>query len=348
MRIITRKSGLAEPAISYWLKAGERAAKRAANVEATDHFRRGLALLEALPDRATHSDKELRLLLALGPALMSTRTSAAPEIQEVYARARLLAGDVDKVAELFTTLWGLSTIAISRGNRAVALACTTELFTIARRANNSGYLLQAHHSAWAAEQPIGNLKAAHEHVEAGLRLYDKDAHRDHAVLYGGHDPGACAYTIDARVLQVLGELDHALAQLDKGLALARELAHPPTLVHALGFAAEACFVFRDPARTMALVAEWLPLVSEFGSALGVANAKMLRGWARVMQGEVEVGVADMRFGLRQWRSTGLKILRAYPARASGRDLLGATRRRRSCGSSSRSLPSHGERWRALV
>jgi predicted ATPase len=295
---------LHETAIDYWRKAGESAAKRAANIEAVDHLRRGLALLEALPDRSAHADQELALLVVLGPALMATRTSAAPEIQEIYARARELARDADKAAELFTTLWGLSTIAISGGNHEVARACAAELFGIAHKQNDVGYLLQAHHAAWAAEQPIGNLTAAHEHTEAALRLYDKDAHRDHAVLYGGHDPGTCAYITDARVLQVRGQLDHALAQLEKGLALARELEHPPTLVHTLGFAAEACFVFRDPAKSLNLVDEWLPLAMKFGSALGVANATMLRGWANVMLGEIKAGLAEMRDGLDRWRSMG--------------------------------------------
>ena len=270
-------------------------------------MRRGLTLVEAMPDRAAHADEELSLLLALGPALMSTRTTAAPEIAEVYGRARQLARDAGKIKELFATVYGSSLIAVTTGNREVAQACAAELFSIARKQNDAGYLLQAHHSVWAAEQPIGNLRAAHEHVEAGLPLYDKSAHRNHAVLYGGHDPGVCGYTIDARVLQVLGELDRASVQLDKGLALARELEHPPSLIHALGFGAEACFVFRDPGRTLTLVAEWLPLAFEFGSAVGVANATMLRGWANVMLGEVEAGLAELHDGLGRWRSTGSKF-----------------------------------------
>ena len=51
---------------------------------------------------------------------------------------------------------------------------------------------------------VGNLNSAHEHVNAGLALYDKDAHRDHAVLYGGHDPAVCGYLTDALLLQALG------------------------------------------------------------------------------------------------------------------------------------------------
>ena len=48
-------------------------------------------VLERLPDRAAYADHELKLLIALGPALMATRSSTAPEIGNVYARARELA-----------------------------------------------------------------------------------------------------------------------------------------------------------------------------------------------------------------------------------------------------------------
>jgi class 3 adenylate cyclase/predicted ATPase len=301
------EAGLLAPAITYWRKAGQRAAKRAANAEAIDHLRRGLAMLDPMPDRAAHADEELTILLALGPALMSTRTTAAPEIQQVYDRALRLARDLGKVAELFATVWGSWLIAATRGDRELASACTEELFCIARKQDDAGYLLQAHHCAWPVEMLAGNLDSAHVHVDAGLALYDKDAHRDHAVIYGGHDPAVCGHLTDALLLQVSGRPDSSLARLETGIALARNLAHAPTLIHALWYAAETCFLRRDPVRVAALVAEWLPTVQEFGSAIGVANAMMMKGWARAMGGDVEAGLAELRNGLDRWRATGSKI-----------------------------------------
>ena len=43
------EAGLAERAIPYWVRAGERARERSANVEAVAHFRKGLTLVAALP-----------------------------------------------------------------------------------------------------------------------------------------------------------------------------------------------------------------------------------------------------------------------------------------------------------
>jgi len=66
-------------------------------------------------------------------------------------------------------------------------------------------------------------------------------------------------------------------------------------------------VFRDPVRTLTLVADWLPLATEFGSAVGIANATMLSGWAKIILGEFEAGLAELRDGLGRWRSTGSKF-----------------------------------------
>jgi predicted ATPase len=95
--------------------------------------------------------------------------------------------------------------------------------------------------------------------------------------------------------------------MEDGLALARVLDHAPTLSHALWYSAELHQIRREPRQVEALVAVVLPLLSNHGSAVGVANATMLRGWARVMQGHIEDGLAAMRDGLNMWRETGSKF-----------------------------------------
>ena len=90
------EAGLTQQAIRYLQMAGERAVKRSANVEAITHLEKAKELLEALPDRAAHASQELQLLIALGPAMMATRSSTAPEIGAVYAHARELARNAER------------------------------------------------------------------------------------------------------------------------------------------------------------------------------------------------------------------------------------------------------------
>jgi predicted ATPase len=305
------EAGLPEPAMVFWRRAGERAVKQGANLEAVHHLRRGLELLEALPARAEHAEEELRFLIAVGPALMATMTTSAPEIRQAYGRAQQLARDIGKVQDLFATVWGSYFIGLSTGNIRSARSFTNELFSIASAQDDPGLLLQAHHAAWPLEWVFGDLGIAHKHADAGLNLYSKETHSDQALHYGGHDPAVCGYAIDAIILQILGYPDRSLTQLSRGLALARELAHPPTLMHALWFGAETYFLCRDPVRTAALVDEWLPLAAGYSSSVGAANARMLRGWAMVMAGEREAGLAELRDGLDRFRKTGATLLASY-------------------------------------
>ena len=76
------EAGCTAPAIAAWQRAGELAAERSAYVEAIAHFRRGLALLQDLPDTHERVQQELDLQLGLAPALMVTRGFAAPEVAE--------------------------------------------------------------------------------------------------------------------------------------------------------------------------------------------------------------------------------------------------------------------------
>src|SRR5438034_540641 len=67
------EAGLVEPAIDYWLKAGQQAARRSANAEALNHFARGLDLLPKIDDPMLRNKSELQLQTSLGNALRATK-----------------------------------------------------------------------------------------------------------------------------------------------------------------------------------------------------------------------------------------------------------------------------------
>jgi class 3 adenylate cyclase/predicted ATPase len=305
------EAGLAESAIPYWQRAGERAIKRSANLEAVAHFQRGLEALEALPDKSARAEQELRLLIGLGPALMLTRSSIAPEITQVYARARQLASQIGQEVELFKSVWGLTNVANVGGDLPALRRLTDELFDIARKQEDAGLLLQAHHAAWGPAMNSGAFVEARKHVEAGLALYRREMHGQHAHIYGGHDPGWCAYAAGAQIACILGHSEDAIRMSEGGLALARDLAHPPTLARALADAAELRIFRRELLAVEELVGSLLPLVSKHGSAVGVANAKMLHGWVLVALGGADEGIVELRLGLEAWRASGSKFMGAY-------------------------------------
>ena len=60
------EAGLPEPAVGYWLRAGQQAVQRSANQEAISHLRKGLELLGTLPDTPERARQELDLQMASG------------------------------------------------------------------------------------------------------------------------------------------------------------------------------------------------------------------------------------------------------------------------------------------
>ena len=305
------QAGSAEQAINYWQRAGNRAAKRSANQEAVAHFRNAIEVLETLPDRAERAEQELQLLIALGPALMTTRSTAAPEIGRVYARARELAGNAQRITDLFPTVWGASLVAFTAGDLATAGRLVDELLGMANTSGDTALTLQAHHAAWPNFMVTGPLATARHHIACGLALYRRDSHGEQALQYGGHDPGVCGYVVDALIAAVMGYPDQAVRQMQEGLGLARALDHGPSLAQALWFTAELHQIRREPQKVQDSVSVVLPLLTRHGSAVGVSNATMLRGWACVMQGHIEEGLAVMREGLAAWRATGSKYQVPY-------------------------------------
>jgi len=84
------------------------------------------------------------------------------------------------------------------------------------------------------------------HIACGLPLYRRDTHGEQALHYGGHDPGVCGYVVDALIAAVMGYPDQGVSLVHKGVELARELDHPPSLAQALWFAAELYQIRREP------------------------------------------------------------------------------------------------------
>ena len=90
--------------------------ERSAYVEAIGHLTAGLAVLEALPDTPERPQQALALHRALGPPLGATKGYAAPEVEQVYARARVLCQHMGETPQLFPVLRGLGLFYVGRAD----------------------------------------------------------------------------------------------------------------------------------------------------------------------------------------------------------------------------------------
>ena len=102
------QAGLVDIAIDNWHKAGERALRRSATLEAVQHLTNAIELTHSLPATPERNRRELDLHLALGRVVRIVKGIAAPETLRVFARAReLLDYKNATVTQQMSVLYGL-------------------------------------------------------------------------------------------------------------------------------------------------------------------------------------------------------------------------------------------------
>jgi len=294
-------------AVPYWLTAAQRANERSANQEAIEHCRLGLALISDLPANADRDRPELAFDLILAPALMAMGGFSLPEVGETYERAAELADRVGDFEQSYAVNWGHWIKLQQTGKTDAAKVKAEELLELARQHDDSGLLLQAHHSCWTSGFASEELHPVLVHTERGMELYNLSRHRSHAFLYGGHDPGCCCRTIRAITLSVVGRADQARAAMDDAIALAEELEHAFSHAMVVSFAGSVAMFERNPelVHTRADASE--EICARHGFAHFAAMAPVLRGWAIAARGEFDKGIAEMTAALETLQKTGMRL-----------------------------------------
>ena len=226
------RSGNTKKAVEYLGLAGQQAVQRSANEEAIVHLTAARELLKALPDTPEHAQQELALLITLGPALMATKSPAVRELEQVYTRAQELCQQVGETPQLFPVLSGLCVFHMVRGAFRTGHELAEQFLRLAQRIQDPAFLPEAH---LLVGQSLfyfcGEFAAARHHFEQGIACYDPKQHRSQAFLYGVADPGVFCRTEVAHALWLLGYPEQARQRSQEALRLARELAHPLSLIH---------------------------------------------------------------------------------------------------------------------
>lgn len=290
--------------------AGRAAVERHAAHEAVSHFEAALGALARAPASAESRARELELVLAVGTLVMATRGYAAPETERAFARARALCEESPASAALSPLLRGLVSFHHVRAELAQGRELGELLLRHAEeRPDDSALRVQAHYGHGATLFHYGELEAASAHFERALAEYDPATHREHALVYGGYDPGVACSLWLAWTLALMGRLDHAVARSRAGLELAIRLDDHFSLAwahHAMGV---SHLVVGNWKASEAASAEGMRLAEEYGFPHTLAMATTNRGWALVKSGRVAAGIALIREGIAAVTATGAALVR---------------------------------------
>jgi len=300
------EAGLAEHSVPWWQSAGQRSIGRSANLEAIAHLSKAVDLLESLPSTPERAQQELTLLITLGGPLIATKGHSAPEVEQVYARARDLCGQVGETPQLCPVLNGLRLFYVARGELPTGRELGERCLRLAQDAGDPALVLEAHQALGVPLFFMGEFAEARDHLEQSILIYDPEQHRSHAFRYG-RDPGVVGPGYLGWASWFLGYPDQALRRTREALALAREISHPPSIAIALNcttFLHQHC---RDPDATRQWAEEMIALATEQGLPLWLALETMLHGWALAEQGQTDEGIAEIQNGLSGYRAVGSEL-----------------------------------------
>ena len=214
--------------------AAERAAQLFASQEAVVLARRGVALLQSVPDSRERQDRELALLVSLGNALIATRGYAADEVLDTYTRAHELCRQVGETPHLSAVLYGFAALYLVRGNHPTALRYGRELLALTERQQDPAVVVGHRLVGWPL-LAMGRLEEASTHFEAVRAIYEPALHRPLAYSHG-QEPGMSSRICLAITLWLLGEGDEAQRCRDESLELGRQTAHANSQCYSLHFA----------------------------------------------------------------------------------------------------------------
>jgi predicted ATPase len=297
-------------AVSYLQYAAENALRLNAPPEAIMHATRGLELLQTWPDPADRTQQELNFQIMLGPALIATKGSAAPEVEQTYARARVLCQQVGETPQLLPVLRGLCRFYRNRGALQTARELGEQLDRLAQREAALAPRLEAHETLGNTLFMLGEYSAAQTHLQQGIALTDPQAQQALALRYGVAPGVTClAYTI--HTLWCLGYPQQALQRSQEAIALAEALAHPHSLALAQFFVTSLHHRRRDIPAVQSQADALLTLATAQGFPLWAGFATCWLGWALVMQGGGEAGMTQLRQGLAAVLATGQTLSRPF-------------------------------------
>jgi len=301
------EAAMADKSIGYWHLAGKSSVAKSAMREAIAQLRRGLSLLDGLPETRERKQLELDTHVTLTAALMAGRGYANPEVVAALERANRLVTETASVGTPlhFSVLYGLWVSNHVGGAIAAGLEHATNFLSFAQSQASSGPLLVGHRILAYSLICSGDHRAALAHIETAASLYRPDEHRDSALHYG-QDIGVSAFVQLSFALWHRGYPDQSARAADRALALSRQLGHAHTLAYAFSHAGVAAVFARDVATVYARSNDCVAVASEHGFAQWAARGRILQGWADAQKGEATTGIGRIRDGMAASAATGTR------------------------------------------
>jgi class 3 adenylate cyclase/predicted ATPase len=291
------EAGQVEVAISYWLKAGQRAAERSADEEAVRHLRRGLGMLMAVPDSTEKDRQELDFQLALGTPLAARHGYGSPPVGAARDRAIALCERLGDTQRLLPSLFGQFLYCLTSGRIPKALEYAERCQSMAAHTGDRVTRLIAHRAMGTALAAMGEPEAARAQYDQFLALHNAEKDRSLSVHYVT-DSHSTVLALLALSLWALGYPDQAVAVREKAFKRAVEANHANTSGVVSIYAGAQLSVLLGNKEDVKSYVENLNARFEGRVPPWAINCgQILMGWAIGCAEQLEDGIALMKKGI---------------------------------------------------
>jgi DNA-binding winged helix-turn-helix (wHTH) protein/tetratricopeptide (TPR) repeat protein len=293
-------------ALQYLIEAAGTAARRSAHHEAAELARRGLEVLESLPQSSDRAHQEITLRMLRSTSLIAIKGFAAAEIDKICMLAQELRWMKDPSPQLFDMLVLLVLFYKFSGKMKSAEETAERLLHIAATLGDSALVMEAHRAMGSALVEQGRCAEALQHFDCASSLYETNANHPYTLTIA-HDCKVVSECFAARALWTMGDPEGALKRMQEALAFAAELSHPASRVFVAHFAAQLHQLRGEPELSREHAKEMAKLADEYGLDLWQAVVDIDWGWSEAATGNEQSGIDQMQRGIKAYMAAGGKL-----------------------------------------
>jgi tetratricopeptide (TPR) repeat protein len=157
-------------------------------------------------------------------------------------------------------------------------------------------LMTAHTDMGITLRFIGKFDEAIDHFDKAVAIYDPARQREYLAAYH-MDPGVFCLSEMTRTLWGAGQIDRALATVDRAVTLARQSPDPRTIAFSLLMGAVLHHLMREPEVAIVYAGEGIAIADEHQIIQERAWITTSHGWCRAAMGEVDEGIEEIETSL---------------------------------------------------
>jgi tetratricopeptide (TPR) repeat protein len=284
------EAGAFPEAVGAWLRAGVAADRRSAHVEAVEHIRNGLRLLDKIPDPGSRRQFELNLQVSMMGSLLASQSATSPELAACCERGLQLCEEGAAVPMVFPFAFGQFTFVNCRGRTSEAISLARQFISRAEHGGFESERVIGHRMLGQALLAKGDAAGAKAALERSLALYvpERDAATTH--LYGQNTEVHTKSLLSVTYL-CLGDVDLALEAGLDALRRGDAIRHPHSTAIPMLYVGGWLFWLCGAVEQMLAVGKSLLALAEQHRLYGFrVHAAAFIGWALCQGGNPEEGI----------------------------------------------------------